>query len=406
MSHHAASALTHTAWDCSYGSSADRLKAHNHSYFVDTASCSIVPLLTRRSRWRYLVAHFAHPSVMPPQRPRDGKSRATLCRQGTRLGKRQRAEAKEIERMRCHDRVALPTAPPRSSAGSSTDLPQRPAGPEPAGKQGASAEVGQSQHVGATATPCGRGRQTTPEVRGHMAAPVFCQPRGQSMPGAHCPPAAPALCQPGGLPYMAPYCPPMLPLQCIHPPAEEGPIGAAWAEPIPPAHEPVVARTGAEPLTNPMTGLGRLTRDQPNWRAPASTWASSAADMSASSRPLRSIRPKSSSSTPSSMDSEDAVADLAAQFQGETQRDQILHPAQEPRGSAKPMDQQCLPRCAVPLLHLDSHLTPTEDDARKTRWMMPQTGYLQSKHLHANKERWECHARLMVASQERHPRKR
>ena len=153
---------------------------------------------------------------MPPQRPRDGKSRATLCRQGTRLGKRQRAEARELERMRCHDRVALPTAPPRSSAGSSTDLPQRRAGPEPAGKQGASA-VGQSQHVGATATPCGRGRQTTLEVRGHMAAPVFCQPRGQSMPGAHCPPAAPALCQPERLPYMA--CPPMLPLQCIHPPA-------------------------------------------------------------------------------------------------------------------------------------------------------------------------------------------
>ena len=127
MSHHAASALTHTAWDCSYGSSADRLKAHNYSYFVDKASCSIVPLLTRRSRWRYLVAHFAHPSVMPPQRPRDGKSRATLCRQGTRLGKRQRAEARELERMRCHNRVALPTAPPRSSAGSSTDLPQRPA---------------------------------------------------------------------------------------------------------------------------------------------------------------------------------------------------------------------------------------------------------------------------------------
>ena len=194
VSNHAASALTHTAWDCSCGSSADRLKAHNHR-----ASCSIVPLLTRRSRWRYLVAHFAHPSVMPPQRPRDGKSRATLCSQETRLGKRQRAEARELERMRCHDRVALPTAPPRSSAGSSMDLPQRPAGPEPAGEQGASAEVGQSQHVGATATPCGRGRQTTPEVRGHMAAPVFCQPRGQSMPGAHCPPAAPALCQPGGL---------------------------------------------------------------------------------------------------------------------------------------------------------------------------------------------------------------
>ena len=88
----------------------------------------------------------------------------------------------------------------------------------------------------------------------------------------------------------------------------------------PPAHEPVVARTGAEPLTNPMTGLGRLTRDQPNWRAPASTRATSAADVSASSRPLHSIRPKSSSSTPSSTDSEDAVADLAAQFQGETQR--------------------------------------------------------------------------------------
>ena len=238
--------------------------------------------------------------------PEHGLSAAELRE---RALERQRAEARELERMRGYDRVALPTAPPRSSAGSSMHLPQRPARPEPAGEQGASAEVGQSQHVGATATPCGRGRQTTPEVRGHMAAPVFCQPRGQSMPGAHCPPAAPALCQPAGLPYMAPYCPLTLPLQCIHPPAEEGPIGAAWQSPSY-RHEPVVARTGAEPLTNPMTGLGRLTRDQPNWRAPASTRATSAADVSASFRPLHSIRPKSSSSTPSSTDSEAAIADL------------------------------------------------------------------------------------------------
>ena len=115
--------------------------------------------LTRWPRWGHLVAHLAHPSVMPPQRHRDGKSRATLCRQGTRLGKRQRAEARELEQIRSHDRVALPAVPPRSSAGSSMDHLQQPAGPAPAEGKGASA--------------------------------------------------------PGRWPYMAPYCPPMLPLQCL-----------------------------------------------------------------------------------------------------------------------------------------------------------------------------------------------
>ena len=142
------------------------------------------------------------------------------------------------------------------------------------------------------------------------------------MPSAHYPPAAPALCQPGGLPYVAPYCPPM---QCIHPPVEEDPIGAAWTEPIP-ARALVVASAETEPPTGPMTELGRLTRDQPNWREPAQKRASSATDVSASSRPLHSIRSKSNSSTSSSTDSEDAAPQsanqatgLAAQFKGETQ---------------------------------------------------------------------------------------
>ena len=43
VSNHAASALTHTAWDCSYGSSADRLKAHNHSYFVVKPAVALFP---------------------------------------------------------------------------------------------------------------------------------------------------------------------------------------------------------------------------------------------------------------------------------------------------------------------------------------------------------------------------
>ena len=100
---HAASTLTRTIWSSSYGSSADRPKAHIYLYFVDKAGCSTTSLLTRWPRWGYVVANLAHPSVMPPQCRRDGKSRATLCRQGTRLGKRQRAEARELEQMRSHD---------------------------------------------------------------------------------------------------------------------------------------------------------------------------------------------------------------------------------------------------------------------------------------------------------------
>ena len=158
-----------------------------------------------------------------------------------------------------------------------------------------------SQHVGAIAAPCAHG----PELRAHMAEPVFCQPGRQSMPGAHCPPAAPALCQPRGWPYMAPYCPPMLPLQCLRPSVEEGPIGEAWAEPVLPAHEPVVAATGAEPLASPVTRSPRS--DQSNWMEPASMQATGVAAVSAGSRPMHSHRPTSSSSTPSSTDTEDAA---------------------------------------------------------------------------------------------------
>ena len=65
-----------------------------------------------------------------PKHPRDGKSRATLYRQGTRLGKRQRAEAREPEQMQRHDRVAVPLGLPGSQAGSSRDLPRRRPEPE------------------------------------------------------------------------------------------------------------------------------------------------------------------------------------------------------------------------------------------------------------------------------------
>ena len=146
-----------------------------------------------------------------------------------------------------------------------------------------------SQHVGATAAPCG--------------------------------------CQPGRWPYMAPYCPPMLPLQCLRPSVEEGRIGEAWAEPVLPAHEPVVATTGAEPLASPVTRPGRLARDQSNWMEPASMQATDLADVSAGSRPMHRHRPTSSSSTPSSTDTEDAapqstppVANLHVHSQEETSR--------------------------------------------------------------------------------------
>ena len=203
--------------------------------------------------------------------------------------------------MRSHDRVALPAVPPRSSAGSSMDHLQQPAGPAPAEGKGASAKVELSQHVGATAAPCG--------------------------------------CQPGRWPYMAPYCPPMLPLQCLRPSVEEGRIGEAWAEPVLPAHEPVVATTGAEPLASPVTRPGRLARD---WMEPASMQATGVADVSAGSRPMHRHRPTSSSSTrilkmlrPS----------LRLQWRTCTstlrkrRADLILHPAQVPRGRARPMDQ-------------------------------------------------------------------
>ena len=256
---------------------------------MNKAGRSTASLLTRWPRWGYLVANLAHPNVMPPQHHRDGKSRATLCRQGTRLGKRQRAEARELEQMRSHDRVALPAAPPQSSAGSSMDHLQQPARPAPAEGKGASAQVELSQHVGATAAPCG--------------------------------------CQPGRWPYMAPSCPPMLPLQCLRPSVEEGRIGEAWAEPVLPAPEPVVATTGAEPLASPVTRPGRLARDQSNWKEPASMQATGVADVSAGPRPMHRHRPTSSSSTPSSTDTEDAapqstppVANLHVHSQEETSR--------------------------------------------------------------------------------------
>ena len=179
---------------------------------VNKAGRSTASLLTPWPRWGYLVTNLAHPGVMPPRRRSDGKSRATLCRQGTRLGKRQRAEARELEQMRSHDRVALPAAPPRSSAGSSMDHLQQPARPAPAEGKGASAQVELPQHVGTATAPCG--------------------------------------CHPGRWPYTAPYCPPMLPLQYLRPSVEEGRIGEAWAEPVPPAPAPVVATTGAEPLAH------------------------------------------------------------------------------------------------------------------------------------------------------------
>ena len=210
MTTHAASTLTRTTWSSPYGSPADRPQARIYLYFVNKAGRSTASLLPRWPRWGYLVANLAHPSVMPPRRRSDGKSRATLCWQGTRLGKRQRAEARELEQMRSHDRVALPAAPPRSSAGSSMDHLQQPARPAPAEGKGASAQVELSQYVGAAAAPCG--------------------------------------CHPGRWPYMAPYCPPMLPLQYLRPSVvEEGRIGEAWAEPVLPAPEPVYATTGAEP---------------------------------------------------------------------------------------------------------------------------------------------------------------
>ena len=174
---------------------------------------------------------------MPPQRHRDGKSRATLCRQGTRLGKRQRAEARELEQMRSHDRVALPAlhgarlAPAWITYSSLLGQHQRRERARPLRWSCRSMLV-----------PCGHGRQAIPELRGHMAEPVFCQPGRQSMPGAHCPPAAPALCQPGGWPYMAPYSPPMLPLQCLRPSVEEGPLG----------------RHGQNPFHRPMSQWSRL----------------------------------------------------------------------------------------------------------------------------------------------------
>ena len=379
--------LARAIWSSSYGSSADRSNAHIYLYFVDKAGCSIASLLTRWPRWGYLAAHLAHPSVMPPQRHRDGKSRATLCRQGTRLGKRLRAEARELEQMRSHDRVALPAAPPRSSAGSSMDHLQQPAGPAPAEGKGASAKVELSQHVGAIAAPCGHGRQAVPELRGHMAEPVFCQPGRQSMPGAHCPPAAPALCQPGGWPYMAPYCPPMLPLQCLRPSVEEGPIGEAWAEPVLPAHEPVVAATGAEPLASPVTRPGRLARDQSNWMEPASMQATGVADVSAGSRPMHSHRPTSSSSTPSSTDTEDAapqsttpVANLHVHSQEETRRSDPPSCSGAP-GPCQTHGPAVSTSMSGSSSHLDSHLAPTENAARKARWMVPQTSYLQNRHL-------------------------
>ena len=48
---HAASTLTRTIWSSSYGSSADRSKAHIYLYFVDKAGCSTASLLTRWPRW-------------------------------------------------------------------------------------------------------------------------------------------------------------------------------------------------------------------------------------------------------------------------------------------------------------------------------------------------------------------
>ena len=219
-----------------------------------------------------------------------------LC---TRLGKRQQAEARELEQMRSHDRVALPAAPPRSSAGSSMDHLQQPARPAPAEGKGASAQVELSQHVGATAAPCG--------------------------------------CQPGRWPYMAPYCPPMLPLQCLRPSVEEGCIGEAWAEPVLPAPKPVVATTGAEPLASPVPRPGRLAQDQPNWMEPASMQATGVAAVSAGPRPMHRHRPTSSSSTPSSTDTE-AVANLHVNSR-KRRADLILHPAQVPRGRACPMGQ-------------------------------------------------------------------
>ena len=128
-------------------------------------------------------------------------------------------------------------------------------------------------------------------------------------------------------PYMAPYCPPMLPLQCLRPSVEEGRIGEAWAEPVLPAPEPVVATTGAESLASPVTRPGRLARDQSNWMEPASMQATGVADVSAGPRPMHRHRPTSSSSTPSSTDTEDAapqstppVANLHVHSQEETSR--------------------------------------------------------------------------------------
>ena len=69
----------------------------------------------------------------------------------------------------------------------------------------------------------------------------------------------------------------------------------------------MVATSGAEPLASPVTRPGRLARDQSNWMEPASMQATGVADVSAGSRPMHRHRPTSSSSTPSSTDTEDAA---------------------------------------------------------------------------------------------------
>ena len=132
-----------------------------------------------------------------------------------------------------------------------------------------------------------------------------------------------------------------------------------------------------------MTGPGRLARDQSHWMEPASMQATGVADMSAGPRPVHGHRPTSSSSTPSSTHTEDAaplsappVVNLHVHSQEETSRSDPPSCSSAP-GPCQPHG----PVVSTSMRPLDSRLASIGSAAKKARWMVPQAGYLQNRHL-------------------------
>ena len=157
--------------------------------------------------------------------PKPFKSKCTMARQGQRLGKRQRDEAREQRAMSQHDRPSLPTDAHVQTAslqvhGTGTARPLT-RGPAPLVPPGEPAELAPSQPESMAYCQGHKWEEPTQAMSSPYAGP---EPLAQGS----------ALAVPMGSPTVAALgLPPVaLTLTRIQRPSDETPIGSAWMEPV------------------------------------------------------------------------------------------------------------------------------------------------------------------------------